>query len=163
MEEAGKVRRGYFVEGIGAQFAYVGAVDRLRGMRDALHTAQVVTLSAADPANPYGWVLPWPTLSEGESRQPKRHAGATLVLVDGEATIYLDRGGKALSTFAGVVPERLKRGMAVLVEMIATRNKKMVRIEDIDGEPALRSPHASLFKEVGMTFDHRGLIIERKV
>ena len=32
-EEAGKVRRGYFVEGLGAsQFASTGAVDRLRSM-----------------------------------------------------------------------------------------------------------------------------------
>ena len=33
MEERGRVRRGYFVEGLGgAQFAVAGAVDRLRGL-----------------------------------------------------------------------------------------------------------------------------------
>jgi ATP-dependent Lhr-like helicase len=37
MEEAGKIRRGYFVEGLGAaQFALPGAVDRLRAEREAL-------------------------------------------------------------------------------------------------------------------------------
>ncbi|HEY5433822.1 MAG TPA: helicase-related protein, partial [Candidatus Limnocylindrales bacterium] len=35
MEEAGRIRRGYFVDGLGAaQFALPGAVDRLRGLRD---------------------------------------------------------------------------------------------------------------------------------
>src|SRR5688500_13098091 len=36
MEEAGRVRRGYFVTGLGgAQFAVAGAVDRLRAVREA--------------------------------------------------------------------------------------------------------------------------------
>ncbi len=163
MEEAGKVRRGYFVEGVGAQFAFVGAVDRLRGFRDAIQKPQVVTLSAADPANPYGWVLPWPELGSESSRQPKRSSGATLVLVDGEPTLYLDRGGRALSTFASLRAKQLKRGMEALHAMISTRNKKTVRIEQIDGERALVSKHAAQLKELGLTFDHRGLIIERVV
>ena len=73
-EESGRVRRGYFVEGLGAaQFGTAGAVDRLRAVgrptapatdslweqpRPELSTAQV--LAAADPANPYGAALPWP-------------------------------------------------------------------------------------------------------
>ncbi len=163
MEEAGKVRRGYFVEGIGAQFAYVGAVDRLRAMRDAAQGPQVVILSAADPANPYGWVLPWPELAEGASRQPKRSAGALLLLVDGAPTLFMERGGKVLSTFAGVERGALERGLTALVLRVATHDKKLVRIETIDGEPALGSRHAALLKELGLTFDHRGLIIERVV
>ncbi len=48
MEEAGRVRRGYFVEGLGgSQFALPGALDRLR----AGEAPGVVTLAAADPAN----------------------------------------------------------------------------------------------------------------
>ena len=35
MEEAGRIRRGYFIEGLGgSQFALPGAVDRLRACRD---------------------------------------------------------------------------------------------------------------------------------
>src|SRR6185295_5895276 len=54
MEDAGKVRRGYFVEGLGgAQFAYAGVVERLRRVRDGEHESDtdVVALSATDPAN----------------------------------------------------------------------------------------------------------------
>jgi ATP-dependent Lhr-like helicase len=86
MEESGRIRRGYFVEGLGAaQFAEAGAVDRLRALSpgDAVPgdhdraygggTAwsgdggpapggheDALVLAAADPANPYGAALPWP-------------------------------------------------------------------------------------------------------
>src|SRR5207245_7295231 len=50
MEEAGRVRRGYFVAGLGgAQFALPGAVDRLR----AASAPVPIVLAATDPANPY--------------------------------------------------------------------------------------------------------------
>ncbi|TME20897.1 MAG: hypothetical protein E6I67_09165, partial [Chloroflexi bacterium] len=36
MEESGRIRRGYFVEGLGgSQFALPGAVDRLRSLRES--------------------------------------------------------------------------------------------------------------------------------
>jgi ATP-dependent Lhr-like helicase len=162
MEEAGKLRRGYFVDGIGgAQFAFAGAVDRLRAMRGA-REPEVTLLSAADPANAYGWILPWPEPTSSESRQPKRHAGAWLVLVDGVAVAYFDRGA-ALITFAEADRAQLERGLSALAQRLAERSKKAVRIDEIDGLPALRSPLASLLKELGLTFDHRGMIIERKV
>ncbi|KRF38751.1 ATP-dependent helicase [Terrabacter sp. Soil810] len=69
-EEAGKVRRGYFVEGLGAsQFASTGAVDRLRSMSrlpgagaDAPERSgpPALVLAASDPANPYGAAIGWP-------------------------------------------------------------------------------------------------------
>ena len=55
MEENGRLRRGYFVAGLGAtQFALPGAVDLLRTLRDAPEDPEVVVLAATDPANPYG-------------------------------------------------------------------------------------------------------------
>ena len=62
-EEAGRVRRGYFVEGLGAsQFGTTGAVDRLRaGSGDTGRAAaSAVVLAASDPANPFGAALGWP-------------------------------------------------------------------------------------------------------
>ncbi len=61
MEEAGRCRRGYFVDGLGgAQFAGVGAVDRLRSLAAPSSDPQTLVLAAADPANPYGAALAWP-------------------------------------------------------------------------------------------------------
>jgi len=101
MEEAGRLRRGYFVTGLGgAQFALPGALDRLRDLRDPVGTAgsagpgtaspTVHVLAATDPANPYGIGLPWP------ERGASRAAGAQVVLVDGWASLYLERGGRTL-------------------------------------------------------------------
>jgi ATP-dependent Lhr-like helicase len=73
-EESGRVRRGYFVEGLGAaQFATTGAVDRLRAQSRPLpdelgspgeprHDSgpSALVLAASDPANPYGAALGWP-------------------------------------------------------------------------------------------------------
>ena len=56
LEDRGQVRRGYFVAGLGgAQFASLGAIDRLREHRDPPEPPAAVTvLAATDPAQPYG-------------------------------------------------------------------------------------------------------------
>jgi ATP-dependent Lhr-like helicase len=96
MEESGRIRRGYFVAGLGgAQFALPGAVDRLRGMRDGAGGApsprsKAFVVAATDPANAYGLVLPWPV------KGAQRVAGAWVVLVDLVASLYVERGGKGL-------------------------------------------------------------------
>ncbi len=96
-EEAGTVRRGYLVAGLGAaQFAEPGAVERLRERdRDEERSPRIVWLAATDPAQPYGAALPWP---ETPGR-PARAAGARVVLVDGSPAALLDRGGRSLVTF----------------------------------------------------------------
>jgi ATP-dependent Lhr-like helicase len=94
MEEGGRIRRGYFVEGLGgAQFALPGAVERLRAaaLDDDEYQAQALVLAATDPANPYGIALPWPV------RGPQRAAGAFVVLMGGEPVVYLEKGGKTLT------------------------------------------------------------------
>jgi ATP-dependent helicase Lhr and Lhr-like helicase len=65
LEETGRIRRGYFVEGLGAsQFASAGAVDRVRSFASrpdqGTEPPRGMVLAAADPANPYGAALPWP-------------------------------------------------------------------------------------------------------
>ncbi|GHH37625.1 DEAD/DEAH box helicase [Streptomyces candidus] len=106
-EDSGQARRGYVVEGLGAaQFAMDGAVDRLRAAAtarersegDAPHRA--VVLAAADPANAYGAALPWPEPPAGVTHKPGRKAGSLVVLVDGELTLYMERGGKTLLAWA---------------------------------------------------------------
>lgn len=101
LEEAGRVRRGYFVAGLGAaQFALPGAVDRLRSeVRDASSRQvggghRVHLLAATDPANPYGAALAWPV------KGPSRSVGAYVVLVDGRGCAYIERGLGGLTALA---------------------------------------------------------------
>ena len=96
MEEAGRVRRGYFVTGLGgAQFALPGAVDRLRAFREGTPPgmAEVHLLAATDPALAYGLSIPWPEMAEG---RPMRVAGAYVVMVDGLPSLYVERRAKGL-------------------------------------------------------------------
>jgi ATP-dependent Lhr-like helicase len=59
LEDRGEVRGGRFVTGfIGEQFALPMAVESLRAMRDRAPAGETVTISAADPLNLVGIILP---------------------------------------------------------------------------------------------------------
>ena len=62
-EDSGKVRRGYYVDGLGgAQFAVPATVDVLRDHTTIPRpqTGRAIVLAATDPANPYGAALDSP-------------------------------------------------------------------------------------------------------
>ena len=103
LEEAGRIRRGYFVDGLGAaQFALAGAIDRLRAVREPdPRRRRVDLLAAADPAQPYGAALAWPRRGDDDRRPFQRAAGAHVVLVDGAAVLYVERGGKGARDVPG--------------------------------------------------------------
>ncbi len=164
MEEAGKVRRGYFVDQLGgAQFASPGAVDRIRAVRDPdAEEERAVVLSAVDPANPYGWLLPWPVRADTrKGASPRRVAGAVVVLVGGEAVLYLDKGGKRLQTFmAADDRDRFALAARALASVAARRRGRMLRVETVDGQAARGSKHADALREADFRSDVRGLTLE---
>src|SRR5262249_49071337 len=89
LEDSGRIRRGYFVAGLGAtQFALPGADDRLRALRDPSDEPRTFVLAATDPGNPYGAAIPWP---EREGARPQRAAGAQVVLRDGVLVAWAGR------------------------------------------------------------------------
>ena len=93
LEEAGHIRRGYFVAGRGGlQFAQAGALERLRSLREADESEpRAAVLAAADPANPYGAALPWPKTDDARLQ---RAAGTHVVLVNGRLAAAVSRGGR---------------------------------------------------------------------
>jgi len=170
MEEAGHVRRGYFVAGLGgAQFAHPGAVDRLRAFRPHGFEAEVgavadrasedgadgsggpLVLAAADPAQPYGAALPWPA-SEG---RPARQAGAYVVLAEGVPAAYLERGGRSLLTF-GAAPASWVDALASLVK---DGRLKRIQLGRIDGQEASAHPAAPDLRTAGFADGYRGLTL----
>jgi ATP-dependent Lhr-like helicase len=168
-EEAGRCQRGYFVESLGgAQFAVASTVDRLRSYLDGVDPERpdyrAVVLAAADPANPYGAALPWPT-SSGESpglaARPGRKAGALVVLVDGELAWFLERGGRSLLTFTNDPAADHAAAMA-LADLIAARRVASILVERVDGVPALQphgrpGPVTDALAEAGFVRTPRGL------
>jgi ATP-dependent Lhr-like helicase len=140
LEESGRIRRGYFVSGVGAmQFAQPGALDLLRSLRDPPDEPEVVVLAATDPANPYGALLDWPAPSGGDGKRPARAAGARVVLVDGWLAAWLSRGAKGLLTWLPQEePERTRTGEAVALAVsgfarAALGKGESTLIAEIDG------------------------------
>ncbi|MGA5566568.1 Lhr family helicase [Streptomyces platensis] len=183
-EESGQARRGYVVEGLGAaQFAMDGAVDRLRAVstqRERTADAalpesgpapsrrggpqRAVVLAAADPANAYGAALSWPEPPEGSTHKPGRKAGSLVVLVDGELTLYMERGGKTLLIWPlGHAPDgaatdpRLQLAVEALTDAARAGALGTITTERINGTAALTSPYAVTLETAGFHPTPRGL------
>ncbi|MEE1826335.1 ATP-dependent helicase [Streptomyces sp. BE20] len=181
MEERGRTRRGYFVEGLGgAQFAMEGAADRLRSVNGRLERTratewpaapsaeppQALVLAAADPANAYGAALPWPEPPAGaggtgdgaatRAHRPGRKAGALVVLVDGELSLYVERGGKSLLAWPED-PSTLATATAALATAVRSGALGSVTVERANGTPALGSDLGAALEEAGFHATPRGL------
>jgi len=154
MEEAGKIRRGYFVEGLGAaQFALPGAVDRLRAERSPVDGPTVHVLAATDPANPYGATLPWP-----KGQRLQRVAGAYLIVVDGEPSIYLERSRKGLVTLPAF-DVSAPHALGALRRIAENAPRRELVLEHIDGESALSSPLRTQLEQAGFVREYLALTL----
>ncbi|MER5730472.1 DEAD/DEAH box helicase [Streptomyces sp. NPDC002138] len=157
-EDSGQARRGYVVEGLGAaQFAMDGAVDRLRSAERNPPPLAAVVLAAADPASAYGAALPWPEPPAGSSHKPGRKAGSLVVLVDGELTLYLERGGKTLLAWPPVDDPRLTAATAVLASACRSGTVAPLTVERINASPALTSELGPGLEAAGFHATPRGL------
>ncbi len=164
LEEAGRIRRGYFVDGLGAaQFAHAGALERLRAFREPARSPAervVFLLAAADPANPYGAAIPWPRRGEGDRRPLQRAAGAYVVLVDGVAVLYLERGGGTLQTLpAADDPEVAVAAIRALAGLLEDRRVRELIIAKVDGLPVGESPLRDRLIGAGFSSAYRGLTL----
>jgi ATP-dependent Lhr-like helicase len=140
LDEAGRIRRGYFVAGLGGlQFADAGALERLRKSRDPDPASpQAVVLAAADPANPYGAAVPWPRTpdqpeTDGTPRAAARlarAAGTHVVLVDGALVAAVSaRTRQVASLLPPDEPARSRAGEAAA--------RALARWCETTGRPAL--------------------------
>ena len=168
LEEGGRIRRGYFVDGLGAaQFALPGAVDRLRALRDLPgETAEdrprvVHLLAASDPANPYGAALAWPRRGDDDRRSLQRAAGAYVALVDGAAAVYLERGGTSLVILPAAADDAVALGLALrsLADLLADGRVRELVIGKVDGEAVASSPYRDALVEAGFAQGYRGYVL----
>ncbi|MCW2607749.1 MAG: associated domain protein, partial [Frankiales bacterium] len=184
-EEAGRVRRGYFVEGLGAaQFAAAGAVDRMRAL--AAEKPKEAEPLWTTPV-PGGWDAPrydarpqrqrrdearavvmastdpanpygaaLPWPPQESGHRPGRKAGALVVLVDGALVLYVERGGKTLLSF-----EASESCLAPAVDALALAVRDgalgKLTVEKADGEPALTSALGLALETAGFRPTSRGL------
>ncbi len=159
MEDAGRVRRGYFVEGLGAaQFALPGADEPLRAEREPPKDARPMLLGATDPANAWGAALPWPKREGGQ--KPMRADGALVVLgADGRLLAWVGRAERTLLTFLG--PDAA-HDAEVIAKTIAGPVDRGARgamlVAQVDGVAAESSVLAEPLKRVGFTATSRGML-----
>jgi ATP-dependent Lhr-like helicase len=173
MEESGRIRRGYFVDGLGAaQFALPGAVDRLRSMRepeaerasDGATGTVVHLLAAVDPANPYGAALAWPSRDEAARRPLPRAAGAYVVVVDGAPVLYLERGGRSLQTLPAA-DDAVTAGpaFAALRALVDGGRFRELVISRINGDVVAGSRWLSILEASGFVAGYRGYVLRPAV
>jgi ATP-dependent helicase Lhr and Lhr-like helicase len=168
LEERGQVRRGYFVDGLGAaQFSLPGAVDRLRSMRDDVDDrppgsdteVDAMILAATDPAQPYGGTVAWPETSG----RPSRSASALVVLVDGEPAVWFDVRGHHLVTFPIA---RRGEWLGAFCDLVRTdqpgggSRRRALDVRKIDGAVVQESPEiADQLRSAGFIDGYRGLVL----
>jgi ATP-dependent Lhr-like helicase len=158
LETLGICRRGYFVEGLGgAQFALPGAVERLRELRPREDDEpDVLVLAAADPAQPYGAALPWPKRAGARAA---RVAGAHVVLLGGEAALFVERGGRSLVPLREPDEAWLRAALAALVDHVKRGGAKRLAVERFDGHPVGETEVMPLLLEAGFLAGPRRAVL----
>jgi ATP-dependent Lhr-like helicase len=178
LEESGRIRRGYFVGGLGAtQFALPAAVDLLRQLRTEppAEKPEFVQLAATDPANPYGSVLHWPDLpvmdedSESAPRILTRAVYAEVILRNGQLVAWLKRGNPNLLVFLPAEEPERSQVAAGLAHFLCTRGQQRmhagshegVLITTINGQPVAAHSMARFLMDAGFHPGPLGMHLRR--
>jgi len=115
-----------------------------------------VVLAATDPAQPYGAALPWPP----SGGRPARAAGGLVVVTDGEAVAFVERGGRSVWTFPAAThhpswPE-------ALAARVAAGRARSHEVQTVDGRPVRTTPWADPLRRAGYADGYRGLVIRSR-
>jgi ATP-dependent Lhr-like helicase len=165
LEDAGRIRRGYFVAGVGAtQFALPAALDLLRSFREPPDEPEIVLLAATDPANPYGTLLPWPADPERTdgSRRTTRTVGSLVLLVNGALAAYISRGARQVQVFLPEdEPVRSTVARAIAGRLAALARDAGLLVAEINGMPTSDHPLAPFLTHAGFTPSAMGFMMRR--
>ena len=144
MELSGEVLAGQFFDGVpGLQFATPGA---FRTLRDGLLPDDAVYwMNARDPASLCGVDLP-----ELKSALPERREGNSIVFHGDRPVLYARRRGKTLVALAAPDHPRIDEYLGLLKDMLARdfAPRKVVTVEEINGEPAPESPYLPVLRRL---------------
>jgi ATP-dependent Lhr-like helicase len=147
LEYAGTIRRGYFVRSLsGEQYALPEAVEMLRALRTTPPADDALAaLSAADPGNPFGAVLPGCGIA--------REAGNVVVIAGGRPIMGL--AGRDLVCLDQFEPERFRAAVASLLKL-----RPKLKLDTVDGAPALNSVRVGELAAMRFHSDGRSLIYD---
>ncbi|MGA8643665.1 DNA glycosylase AlkZ-like family protein [Candidatus Binatus sp.] len=151
LEYGGAIRRGWFVRSLsGEQYALPEAVEMLHAARNLIPAREKpVALSAIDPANPYGAVIPGCGIA--------REAGNVIVVRAGRVIAGLQ--GRAMITGGDNESEVEDESFGAAVAALMTL-KPRITIDSIDGVPALESPRVGILAAMRFHSDGRSLVFD---
>ncbi|MEO3943925.1 DEAD/DEAH box helicase [Gorillibacterium sp. CAU 1737] len=158
LEDWGMLTRGFFVSGIPVmQFAARETVETLRGLPALREGGGFALVSAADPANPYGVLLPWPERAGASfSRKPSH----SLFLRGQVWELWLENGGKRITDMA--LPddsERRRSSLSFALRAVMTFGKlRKVQVERWNGLPVGESLEAEELQALGGERDREALV-----
>ena len=170
LEQTGACLRGYYVDTLGAaQFASPATIDRLRALQrneDDDHAADVpaIALAATDPANPFGAALPWPDVvdaAEDSRHRPARKAGALVVIHDGHAVLYLERGGRTALVLTDDA-SRLAPAAAAVASLVQARRVPRLTVHTVAGRSVGSTPLGEALREAGFVAHPKGLRLDAR-
>ena len=157
LETLGLCRRGYFVEGLGgAQFALGGAVERLRELRDRDEERRRSCWPPPIRRSRTARRCPGRSARVGAPRaSPVRH----VVLIGGEAVLYVERGGRSLVPLRDPDETWLRPALSALVAHVRQGGVKRLAVERFDGEPVTESDAMPLLVEAGFLAGPRRAVL----
>jgi ATP-dependent Lhr-like helicase len=167
LEWQGEIRRGYFVKGLsGLQFATAEAVELLEKMHDPekYKNKNVIVLSTADPALPFGGQVPWDIVDiTGARLAIVRSAANHLFFFHGKPAMYSENWAARLWRCAEFsndliigLPSLIKDWLRLSPDV---RPRRKIVISSIDGQSALQSPLAAEFLKCGFEKDGERLVL----
>lgn len=163
LESMGIVTRGPFVRDVRSMpFVLRERMEQLR--RPPVETGdgdEVTVLAAADPANPFGLLAPWPDLPGAAFA---RRAGNFLVLRGGEWLLWIEGYGKHVFTMRppqavgrDVLEDALRRAFRAIMQ---TTRRSKIRVSALNGEPSHESPEAeAVLRALGAERDARAMTV----
>ncbi len=149
LEYGGTIRRGWFARSLsGEQYALPEAVEMLRAARNLIPAREKpVALSAIDPANPYGVVIPGCGVA--------REAANVVVIRAGRVIAGLQARAMVTAGDGEVDDESFSAAIAALLVL-----KPRITIDSIDGVPALESPRVGILAAMRFHSDGRSLVYD---
>ena len=162
MEERGRIRRGYFVSGLGAaQFARDGAAERLRAINaelsEGVDEPVVAVVDSTDTSALWGSVLEWPqALATGW--KPTRAPG-NLVITRGAAPVaYVDRKGRKIWMFDSWA-DGVDDWVITLLAHWQRTGRRRVELWAADDGPVQAHPVGEILARHGFVPSYRGMVL----
>nr|WP_202887651.1 DEAD/DEAH box helicase [Cohnella zeiphila] len=164
LEEWGTVSRGIYVAGDPSlQFTTREMAEAVAGSPAGARSEAATVLSAADPANPFGWIADWPSSAQGASFA--RKPGNYLVLQGDRCVYWIENNGHRIYGLDGSDAPKSSPGeqaamlRSVLVSVMKRQGLVKVVIDRIEGTPVLETEVGRELRGLGAETDRQSLVL----